>query len=499
MNEGNIKKELWDLWDEFKKKIETKGDYEVFYRMNIIPKTVEFILQTMDDNLKEKIENCEVFIVSVGMTLEQTLIEIATVRPKIVVFLATRNGSEENISEIRKLYKTLYKTDIVEDPDKNTIKVLIEKDTNLGDIYAKLQDKIIELNLQNYKNKMLISMTGGTKFMSAACSVFGHHLGIPVLYLSGDRDPELFSKYKLNYPIPVTQKLVEIENPYKVLYYFPLKEVVDYFKNKEFFIARQKIKGLHEKISNPDVEFVKYIVEGYASLMEENFSHSKKEFEEALKFFDEAYKIKMKNLKYVKISNETKKNVKMLLNFTEPLCNIHNSSKDVLRDETVMRNYAILRYSVVDLDVVKDVKQKMIYLYSGIEFMAQHLLAREYGVDASNVDEKSKEKLNDVKPWSEVKKLLNKIICEGRIERDNYSDKMGMIEVCAFLFDDESLLKGIYSISQKRNNVVHRINSEMIKDEDIKKAKNIYKTVFEKVFGENLTKEKMPKVKIELK
>lgn len=236
MQKDMSKTEEIDEFDEHVKKWEeisqthgkTSTEAGEYYDQHILPRVKkEFIA---NNSPRQKYDG---LILTVGGSPEPVILSICAIKSKKIGLICTE-GRKKSIDRIVK-ETHLQASDLVssgcEVDGSNTIEIY----KAIMDFYAKW----------NEPKKIALGITGGTKVMSSAAAMAGAILGADIYYVHTE------TKNILNKPVPRSEYLRLLYNPYTVFGDFEAGKANQLFRRHDYAGAQGVFKELTEQISAP--------------------------------------------------------------------------------------------------------------------------------------------------------------------------------------------------------------------------------------------------------
>jgi CRISPR-associated protein (TIGR02710 family) len=187
------------------------------------------------------------FLIStVGMSPEPIILSIRILRPQRVYLLYT----SESESVLERIFKESGLR--LSQVDKDEI-----VDTNVPGIYQKVKDIYARWE---HPQRIAVDITGGKKSMVGACALAGSLIGARLFYMDFKYLPDLLK------PLPGSEQLRILENPYDVFGDLKLQRAQDLFTELDFTGAEHILDELRHQTSTPDFyEARQYLCQAYAS------------------------------------------------------------------------------------------------------------------------------------------------------------------------------------------------------------------------------------------
>lgn len=221
MSQLDEKSKYWQSMDRTNE--EKRKETEVYYKENIMP-----LLVTMFRDLELDVPDCEHLVLTLGTSYEPIVFSILGLKPKKILILYTAQTKE-------KLDDVVYFTGIrpsqytMEEVDSENILILYEK---IKEYYEK----------QEKPKNIYADFTGGTKAMSAGCAMAASLIGAKAVYIASNYSSELRK------PIPGTERLCFVKNPYEVFGDMKRREAINLFNKMDYKTAYHMFSELDDTV-----------------------------------------------------------------------------------------------------------------------------------------------------------------------------------------------------------------------------------------------------------
>lgn len=216
---------------------EKRKESENYYKENIMPLLIK--------RFKElDAPGCEHLILTLGTSYEAIVFSILGLKPKKILILCTAETREklDDVVYFTNIRPSQYK---VEEVDSENILILYEK---IKDYYEK----------QGRPKNIFVDFTGGTKAMSAGCAMAASLIGAKAVYIASNYSGELRK------PIPGSERLCFIKNPYEVFGDIKRREAINLFNKMDYKTAYHMFSELdYTVLGTKEHEPLKYLSSAY--------------------------------------------------------------------------------------------------------------------------------------------------------------------------------------------------------------------------------------------
>jgi len=227
---AELKREVWERKVLFEQKKDTDERSKKIWALT----KQKFILESQSN---ESIKSYRGLISTVGFSPEPIILSILAVEPECVFFIYSKEAEYvlNTIIEETRLKPTQYKREGI-------IK------SSASDAYHSVKKAMQFLTEQKGIKKELIALdpTGGTKIMSVGCGIAAAILNLNLIYMN-------YSKYNVNLrrPVPGTEQLVIIPNPFDIYQDDKILEGLNHLKSCNFARARDLFHEILDSSSTP--------------------------------------------------------------------------------------------------------------------------------------------------------------------------------------------------------------------------------------------------------
>ncbi|MBC7230894.1 MAG: TIGR02710 family CRISPR-associated protein [Actinobacteria bacterium] len=199
----------------------------------------------------------DALIMTVGTTPQPLILTLDAVRPSRVFFIYTAD-TEAHLSRVIQEVDFLRRHEVHYDREK------VNPDDPV-DIYEKIGRRWEEWSREG-EMRCALDNTGGKKSMVSAAAAAANFLGIDILYVDHE-------KYlaELRTPMPGTEYLTQLPNPYITLGELKIRQCLDLFNAGSFEAAAEKLREVRGEIQGKRalsvatrVETLERIVRGYS-------------------------------------------------------------------------------------------------------------------------------------------------------------------------------------------------------------------------------------------
>ena len=275
MKEGTIQEKTFDDHVKEWEKLSTESDKtssqaDEYYDKHILPDVKE----KFTENYRPE-QEYDGLVLTVGGSPEPVILSICAIQSNRVGLICAegRKGSIDRI--VNNVDKTSLKaSDLLSSGYAVDGSKTIEIYKAIMDLYTKW-DK---------PKKIAIGITGGKKVMSAAAAMAGVMLGADLYYVDTN------DKNELNKPVPGSEYLRLLDNPYDVLGELEDANAKELFKNHNYAEAERIFDNLIQKVGDPQKRAVyqiyKYLCTAYNAWDNLNVQFASTELEKLLKDLD---------------------------------------------------------------------------------------------------------------------------------------------------------------------------------------------------------------------
>ena len=202
-----------------------------FYREEAFPLIRDLVVPREQKKLTIQ---CTHLILPVGMSPWPLILSILILQPQKVFFLYTPGleGSENFLDEIVQMTGLR-----ISQVDKDEVDW-----QNIPDIYQKVKNIFKKWN---EPEGLIIDISGGKKSMTGACLLAGSLINARFVYI----DSDYHTKRKA--PVPGSESLVILENPYDVFGDLKFQRAVDLFRQYDYAGAQRILNELKNSSSSP--------------------------------------------------------------------------------------------------------------------------------------------------------------------------------------------------------------------------------------------------------
>lgn len=371
---------------------------------------------------------------------------INKIYPNYVIFFASQR-SKHTIRYIEELFQ--------KDNDEFIINqdyeiISIEAIDDFNSCFEAFESKIWELDYKNKSEKkyeIIMDYTSGTKTMSAAMACCGMFYSKALISIGGDRSTG---------EVSAGTEIINYQNLYKIYDKFSLMRIRNNFNSNRFM---------------PCIDILNYIVDlnihkdSLLNLCKAYYSWDIMEFEEAYNYL---IKVDTKQIEFVEIKNDIKKNL-------NALGNIVNSKSINLKNCYILAS--LINNSIRKAEDYK-YDDAIARLYRSFELIAQIELTK-YNIKSSDIDISILKKNNVSDEFIEE---IEKTIEDGKIRIGLSKDFLLLNELGndlgKYYVENESPIK---NLTQKRNNSILAHGLESQTKEDFEKFLDMVLTLSRKL------------------
>ena len=228
-NEINEFDEHVKKWEEISQtRGKTSNEADEYYDQHILPRVKEEFVA--NNSPRQKYDG---LILTVGGSPEPVILSICAIKSK-KIGLICNESRRKSIDRIVK-ETDLRVSDLVSAGCEVDGSDTIEIYKAIMDFYAKW----------NEPKKIALGITGGTKVMSSAAAMAGAILGADIYYVDAK------AKNILGKPVPCSEYLHLLDNPYTVFGDFEADKANQLFRRHDYAGAQDVFKKLTEQISGP--------------------------------------------------------------------------------------------------------------------------------------------------------------------------------------------------------------------------------------------------------
>lgn len=261
--------EISEKWKAMERDTEDKRKAaEEFYKDKLMPLVKEYFLQNNRKNVK-----CEGLILTLGTSYEPLVLSISALNPKRVLILYTKKSMAllDDVIAFTNLKPSQCTTSLVDSDNP----LLLYKE--IKEIYEEW----------NRPKNIYVDFTGGTKCMAASCAMAGSAIGAKLIYVAGDYLGDLKK------PDPGTEKLYDIDDPYKVFGDLERDKAISLFNKMDFNSAYRIFSELENKVpgSNKEYTALRYISRAYDSWDSLNLDQANKDMHKCLDIINNEAKV----------------------------------------------------------------------------------------------------------------------------------------------------------------------------------------------------------------
>jgi len=361
MNE--LEKKLNDLshyWQNMDRSDEAKRIVaEEFYKNELMPVLIDYFLE------KNKIEvKCDVLILPLGNSYEPLVFSILALKPEKVLILCTKESQKhlDNVIEFTKLKPSQYSATVI---DRENPLQLYQKIKEYYEQWGKPEN-------------IYVDFTGGTKAMAAGCAMAGSLIKAKLVYIVSEEIKTLKK------PKPGTERLVFVEDPYKVFGDLDKEKAISLFNSMDYLSAYRIFDELDKQLSIKHYSALKHLAKAYDSW-------DSLDFDEAISNLSQCIEIASTVEKFDKnyILNKYKNKLHRQMEILKILKEIHSNKNTKEHKDIIFNNFGYLIANLYQNAMRREKQEKYemasLLLYRVLEAIEQKRLWN-YGIDTSNAD-----------------------------------------------------------------------------------------------------------------
>jgi len=206
-----------------------REEAERYYRNELFPKLQQLFAQKNQYVVEEP---CEGLILSLGKSWEPLALTLAAIEPQRVLIICSP-ASRELLHTLKDFLSLKIKTIIHDEAVKEDEPIAVyQKISQYYEAWGRPQ-------------RLVVDFTGGTKAMTSGCAMAGALLGAQLVYISSKYNDEL------RRPLPGSERLVKIANPYLVFGDLEIAEGISLMRHQNYAAASQVFRRLKERIPDP--------------------------------------------------------------------------------------------------------------------------------------------------------------------------------------------------------------------------------------------------------
>ncbi|QSZ27582.1 TIGR02710 family CRISPR-associated protein [Aceticella autotrophica] len=444
------KKEEW--------KVKQAKDAEDYYYKEIFPLVKKNFELCTCSTYQNKYEN---LIISLGLSFEPLVLTITALKPEKILFLHTRDSNKnlDKVIELTGLSPSQYITEeiIKDDP---------------ADIYRTL--KKVYVNRWKSPDKTVIDFTGGTKAMSAGMAMAGAYFKIDLIYVASEYDS------KMRKPVPGTEELKIVEDPYKVFGDLEKEKGIALFNRNDFVSAGKIFSELERRVAERDYAFYKSLSNIYYLWDCMSFHECIEKFEELFSAIN-SWKPIEKDLEAYKYYNALHQQYELIKPLEAISLNDKNDECKYIKDKNF---YVPLIFSIYANALRRGKEGKydvaILLLYRVLELIAQVRLASyefnvsspDYSVFSKSEEELLSEMNENIKPFKNFREY-------GDLPRSNMAlfDAYVLIKAIGDKLMENIKIKLIYFKVQLRNKSIFAHGFKILQDKDFNNFHEIVKRI----------------------
>ena len=440
-----------------------------------------------ESDLNENVKKYKGIIFTIGFTPEPIILNILANKPENVYFIYTEESKKtlNKIIEDTKLPPSQFQMGLMPKDSASESYRLVKK----GLKYLKEECKI-------EREDIALDPTGGTKIMSVGCGIGATIFNLDILYINtGKYDPIL------RRPVPGTEILVNIPNPFNIYQDDKLIEGINYLKSLNFNKATYIFYNVVQSSSNP--LFPKLL----ASIANILHFWDMIDYDNAIKFIEESTEIIQ--ILGTKISPIKEDLIRAITSWKEYLIIINKPLKEGKFETEKISS--LLIYDIkenADREFYNSMyNNAALKYYRTIEMINQYILLNEYKIDTQNpiygnipqkisetIKDRYDDKENDIETiilnqYNDIWRFLHekKEYEKKFLERKILPYKIGLIAgiIFRFILGDPSLNRdSIFNTLQaveKRNLSIFAHGIVSIKKKDCDKLKKITEKMIENI------------------
>ncbi len=218
-----------DAWMDLNAK-GRKKEAEEYYWSKLFP----LVRRAFRQRCRDFTGRYDALIMTVGTTPQPLILTLEAVRPPKVLFIFTAETEKE-------LKKIIREVDFLREHEVQYDREKVDPDDS-EEIYERIGRRWQEWSREGVQ-KIALDNTGGKKSMVSAAAAAANFLGIDLLYVDHEKYlPELRA------PMPGTEYLTCLPNPYITLGDLKIRQCLDLFNACSFEAAEEKLREAREEI-----------------------------------------------------------------------------------------------------------------------------------------------------------------------------------------------------------------------------------------------------------
>jgi len=385
---------------------------EEFYKKELMPVLIEHFVK---HNSRPEY-NCEALILTLGTSYEPLVFSILTLKPEKVMILYTDRTQHliYDVIEFTKLRPSQLFTSRID--AENPLELYKE----IKNIYTKW----------GKPQNIYIDFTSGTKSMLAGSAMAGAVINAKLVYIASEFN------VLLRKPNPGSERLVLIDDPYKVFGDFDKERAITLFNNMDYLSAYREFDELDQRTDTKEYCSLKYLAKAYESWDSLDFDGAVTNMSNCI----ELISIIEKSNNYFTLCTYKEK-MKKQLEVLNTLKTIHKENNKQEHKAHIFNNIGYLIANLYQNAMRRERQGKYemasLLLYRILEVIEQKRLWN-YGIDTANADYSKLSMDSDV--------LLEKI---NRIREKIYD-----FDKCTHLDKQIGLLAGFILLAALQDDII---------------------------------------------